>query len=175
MQASNTTEATAKRRRSGGRRGRVEKRSRGPAERPIRPGMEGGRYKPLSDRETEQIHETSLELLEKVGIADPIDAWRDRVVAAGGWMDSEKRLHFPRALVEDCLALAGRNFTACGRDPKYDLDVSGTRVHFGGGSATVEILDAFTNRYRETQLLDLYDNTRLEDCLDGTKKACRWK
>ncbi len=166
MQARNTTEPTAKHRRSSARQKRLEQRARGPAERPIWPGMEGGCYKPLSDQEVQQIHETSLELLEKVGIADPIDAWRERVVAAGGWVNSEERLCFPRTLVEDCLALAGRNFTACGRDPKYDLDVSGARVHFGGGSATVEILDAFSNRYRETQLLDLYDNTRLEDALD---------
>ena len=39
-------------------------------------------------------------------------------------------------------------------------------MHFGGGSATIEILDAFTNQFRETQLLDLYDITRLEDTLD---------
>jgi trimethylamine--corrinoid protein Co-methyltransferase len=45
--------------------------------------------------------------------------------------------------------------------------VSDSRVHFGGGSATVEILDADTNQYRGTTLLDLYDNTRLEDSLDN--------
>ncbi len=163
------TEPPAKRggRRSGGRTARVALREAGPAQRPIRPGMEGGRYRPLSDRDLERIHETSLDLLENVGIADAIDDWRDRVVAAGGWMTDEGRLCFPRGLVEDCIAKAGRGFTVFGRDPKHDLDVSGVRVHFGGGSATVEILDVATNRYRETQLLDLYDITRLEDSLDN--------
>jgi len=150
----NGTEAQSRQRRSGGHP-------------PIWPGMVGGRYKPLTDREVERIHAASLDLLERVGIADATDEWRDRVVSAGGWLDDAGRLCFPRALVEDCIALAGRNFTVCGRDPKHDLDVSGARVHFGGGSATVQILDIYTNRFRETQLTDLYDISRLEDTLDN--------
>jgi trimethylamine--corrinoid protein Co-methyltransferase len=129
--------------------------------------MEGGRYKPLTDREVERIHGASLDLLEHVGVADAIEPWRDRVVAAGGHMTDEGRLCFPQALVEDCIAKAGRGFSLSARDPKYDLDVSGAQVHFGGGSATVEILDAHTNRFRETQLVDLYDISRLEDALDN--------
>lgn len=150
----NTTETPFGRRNAGGHS-------------PIWPGMAGGRYKPLTDREVERVHAASLDLLEQVGVADPIDEWRDRVVGAGGWLDDTGRLCFPRGLVEDCIALAGRNFTAFARDPKHDLDVSGARVHFGGGSATIQILDAHTNRFRETQLVDLYDISRLEDALDN--------
>ncbi|MGD8465734.1 MAG: hypothetical protein PVI09_17875, partial [Anaerolineae bacterium] len=51
---------------------------------PIWPGMEGGRYKPLTDRDVERVHAASLDLLEQVGLAGATDAWRDRVVAAGG-------------------------------------------------------------------------------------------
>ncbi len=150
----NTTESPSRQRQSGGHP-------------PIWPGMVGGRYKPLTDREVERVHAASLDLLEQVGVADPTDEWRQRVVAAGGWVNDAGRLCFPHGLVEDCIALAGRNFTVCGRDPKHDLDVSGARVHFGGGSATVQILDIHTNRFRETQLTDLYDISRLEDALDN--------
>ncbi len=142
-------------------------RRRHPGEHPpIWPGMVGGRYKPLTDHEVERVHAASLDLLEQVGMAGATDAWRERVVAAGGWVNDAGQLCFPRSLVEDCIALAGRNFTVCGRDPKHDLDVSDARVHFGGGSATIKILDAHTNRFRETQLVDLYDISRLEDALD---------
>ena len=159
--------AGTRKKRAGGRRGRLMMRAEGPRQAPVWPGMEGGRYKPLTDHEVERIHHASLDLLENIGIADPIDEWRDRVVAAGGRMTETNRLCFPRDLVEDCIAMAGRGFTVFGRDPQYDLDVSGSRVHFGGGSATVEILDIVTNRFRETTLLDLYDNSRLEDALDN--------
>ncbi len=159
--------APAAGRRAGGRAARVQLREQGPAVRPLWPGMEGGRYRPLSAREVERVHEASLDILERIGIADPTPAWRTRVEAAGGWSDGDGRLHFPRALVEEQVARAGRGFTVHGRDPRHDLDVSGARVHFGGGSATVEILDATTNAFRETTLLDLYDITRLEDSLDA--------
>jgi trimethylamine--corrinoid protein Co-methyltransferase len=137
--------------------------------------MVGGRYKPLTDREVERIHAASLDLLEQVGLADPTDAWRNRVVGAGGWVNEAGRLCFPRSLVEDCVAVAGRSFSVLGRDPDHDLDVSGARVHFGGGSATIQILDAHTNRFRETKLVDLYDISRLEDALDSmhfVMRAC---
>lgn len=160
-------DAGVARRRRGGRNGRLKMRVAGPKQSPIWPGMEGGRFKPLTDHEVERIHHASLDVLENIGIADPIDEWRDRVVAAGGRMTDHNRLCFPRSLVEDCIAMAGRGFTVVGRDPRYDLDVSGSRVYFGGGSATVEILDVASNRFRETTLLDLYDNSRLEDALDN--------
>lgn len=153
-------------RRRGGRQGRLKMRADGPRQKPIWPGMEGGRFKPLNDHEVERIHHASLDILENIGIADPTDEWRDRVAAAGGTMRNN-RLCFPRGLVEDCVAMAGRGFSVFGRDPEHDLDVSGSRVHFGGGSATVEILDVATNRFRETTLVDLYDNSRLEDALDN--------
>lgn len=155
--------------RLGGREARRKMRQRGlsPEQAPIRPGMPGGAYKPLSEREVEQINQASLDILEDIGIADPIDSWRDRVVAAGGRMSDSGRLCFPRAMVEDAIATAGRNFVLCGREPRHDMDISGTRVYFGGGSATVEMLDADTGKYRETRLIDLYDTARLEDALDN--------
>ena len=155
--------------RQGGREARRRQRAAGPAgsAAPVWPGMSGGSYKPLTDREVGRVHETSLDILERVGIADPTEIWRERVVDNGGWSTDNGRLCFARAMVEDAIAKAGRNFVAPGRDPRHDLDLSGTRVHLGGGSATIQILDAHTGKYRETTLLDLYDTARLEDALDN--------
>ena len=41
-------------------------------QRPVRPGMVGGRYKPLTQSEIERIHHTVLDLMEQVGFADAI-------------------------------------------------------------------------------------------------------
>jgi trimethylamine--corrinoid protein Co-methyltransferase len=61
-------------RRRGGREARKALRARPipREEAAVRPGMEGGQYKPLSQRDMERIHETALNLLEKVGLAQAI-------------------------------------------------------------------------------------------------------
>ena len=57
-----------KTRRSGGRSARQAMRAAPLAEniRPIRAGMEGGTYKPLSDSDMERIHQTALTALETI-------------------------------------------------------------------------------------------------------------
>ena len=68
--------ATASRR-SGGRAARKASRAAplSDAMRPIRPGMEGGRYKPLTDIDMDNIHSAVLDALEP-------SAWRTRPTAA---------------------------------------------------------------------------------------------
>ena len=34
----------------------------------VRPGMEGGHYKPLSERDVERIHDAALHVLERIGV-----------------------------------------------------------------------------------------------------------
>ncbi len=134
---------------------------------PIRPGMSGGWYQPLTPHELQRIHRTSLDILENYGMADPINVCRELVIAKGGRINKRGRLCFPRALVEDVIAGAGRDFILYGRHSEHDLDVSGKRVHFGGGAATVNILDINSGKYRESTLADTYDITRVEDALDN--------
>ena len=55
-------------RKSGGRAGRRAARQAGASGMAVRPSMEGGRYKPLSDRDVERIHTAALDILEE-GIA----------------------------------------------------------------------------------------------------------
>lgn len=160
---------TRRSRTAGGRAARLAQRKAPLAESvaPIRGGFEGGQYRPLTDGQLEMVHEAGLEILETIGIADYVDSWRDLVCANGGWVNDRNRLCFPRQMVAEAIARAGRNFTLCGRDPRHDMQVSGSRVYFTGGSATVQALDVNTGDYRQTVLQDLYDYTRLEDTLDN--------
>jgi len=113
------------------------------------------------------VHETSLFILESYGIASPTDSWRERVIAAGGWMNEKDRLCFPRTLVEDMIAKAGRNFTLYGRKEEYDILLSGKRTYFAGSTAAIKYLDPHTGTYRKTTLKDLYDMVRLADALEN--------
>ncbi len=138
-----------------------------PELRPVRPGLEGGAYKPLTDPEMRRIHSAALEVLENIGIANAIPSCVRRIEALGGRLTEEGRLLFPRSLVEDTVASAARNFLLHARDPQHDLDLSGTRVHFSTAGAAVHMVDAQTRAYRDSTLADLYDISRLVDTLDN--------
>ncbi len=50
----------------------------------VRPGQLGGRFKPLTDRDVERIHDTALSLLDEIGMANPIPALLERAMHNGG-------------------------------------------------------------------------------------------
>ncbi len=136
-------------------------------QRPIRPGLVGGRYQPLTQPEQERIHHTALDLMEQVGFADPIPSMVELVTAKGGWLNDKGRLCYPRGLVEDIVANAQRRFVMPGFSPEHDMEVGGSRVHTGTGGAAPMVLDFHTGHYRPSQLLDVYDLARLVDTLDN--------
>ena len=138
-----------------------------PDARPVWPGVEGGRYRPLTDRQVARIHETALDLLARVGLASAIPSMVERVVAAGGRLSETGRLLFPRALVEDMVAGARRSFVVHGQRPGLEMELGGTRVHTGSGGASPNIVDLETGAYRDATLRDLYDAARLADSLDN--------
>lgn len=156
-------------RRSGGRAARVALRNAPLAKdlRPVRPGLPGGQYKPLSEQDVEQIHHAALDALEEIGLANAPQSGIDIMTGAGAILGDDGRIRFPRALVEDMLAKAARNITLHGRDPQYDLYLAGTNVHFGTAGAAVHIVDVETNSYRDSTAQDLYDAARITHALDN--------
>ncbi|MEM1299468.1 MAG: trimethylamine methyltransferase family protein, partial [Pseudomonadota bacterium] len=120
-------------RRSGGRSGRQAMRAAPLAEdiRPVRPGMAGGAYRPLSDADIQRIHKTALDACEQIGFADAPPSGVEALTGAGAILGDDGRIRIPRALVEDSLAKAARDITLCAQDSRHDLHLSGAKVHFG--------------------------------------------
>ena len=156
-------------RRSGGRTARKTARAAPLAEhlRPVKAGMVGGSYSPLSPQGENKIHNAALEALEFIGLADAPQSGIDSMLDAGAVLDDNGRLRFPRSLVEDALASANRNVTLFGRDQKHDLDLSGNRVHFGTAGAAVHIVDVLNNEYRDSKVKDLFDAACIVNELDN--------
>ncbi len=148
------------------RRGR-NKANEAPLARPIEPGMTGGHYHPLTQIEMERIHALVLQLLEDLGLSQVTPTLETRAVEAGCWVDSDGRLRFPRALVEDMIAKTRRKFTLHGIDPAHVMEIGGRRVHTGTGGAAPTIMDFETGKYRESTVADLYDIARLVDRMDN--------
>ena len=159
----------ARARRPGGRSARVAMRAAPLTDdmRPVRPGMPGGQYKPLTEASVQQIHAAALDALEQIGLSQAPPSGVALLTGAGAIHGADGRIRFPRALVEDMLAVAARNITLHARDPRYDLHLSGTNVHYGTAGAAVHIVDPITLDYRESTAQDLYDAARLVDNLDN--------
>ena len=155
-------------RRAGGRAARIAARAAGPKEidRPVRPGQKGGTFRPLSESDMESVFEAALELLEEVGMGDPIPEFIEAVVNAGGWVDEAERLCFPKSLVRQAVDLAAKSWVWHGIDESRSIELSGQKVHFGTAGAAVLIFDHLTQSYRPSTTGDLYDLARLADTLE---------
>lgn len=156
-------------RRAGGRNARREARAAALPEdqRAIHPGMSGGAYKPLNQNEIERIHEAALRALEEIGLADAPESGVAYMTKAGAVLGKDGRLRFPRAVVRDALEKSCKSITLYGRDPKHDLHLNGTRVHFGTAGAAVSMVDLDGKNYRDSTVQDLHDAAKICDQLDN--------
>jgi trimethylamine--corrinoid protein Co-methyltransferase len=155
--------------RRGGRAARKALRSEplSDAMRPIRPGLEGGRYRPLDDAAVEKVHQAALRLLEEVGLGDAPKSTIEYLTSVGCTVNERGRVIIPRAVVEDTLAKAARHFPLYAQDPRHDLEPWGKKVYFGTAGAAVNMVDPVTSAYRESVLRDLYDIGRIVDVMDN--------
>jgi trimethylamine--corrinoid protein Co-methyltransferase len=105
------------------------------------------RYPPiqlLSADELESIHRASLRLLQEVGMEVLHEESRRVLKAAGAEVDeSNQRVRFDPALVEQSVAKAPAEFTLSARNPAYDVKIGGPHMIFAatGGPAFASDLD----------------------------------
>ncbi|MEM6322219.1 MAG: trimethylamine methyltransferase family protein [Pseudomonadota bacterium] len=163
-----TPDVTPRSRRSGGRAARVALRAAPLAQelKPIRAGLPGGHYRPLSEEDVQRIHQAALQALETIGLSGAPASGVEVMTQAGARYEGG-RLYFSAALVEDMLAKAARNITLHGRDDAHDLKLEPSHVHYGTAGAAVHWVDLATNGYRDTTVQDLYDAARLAEHLDN--------
>jgi trimethylamine--corrinoid protein Co-methyltransferase len=161
---------TRSRRRGGGREARAAARTADTASPAIWPGISGGRYKPLSDADMVKIHEAALTILEQTGVGDPTEELLDLVLPKGARLNEHGRLCFPRALMEDLLAMAASEFYVHARGSragKDDMHCTREKVYYANSGTAVTTFDAASRSYRPSTMKDIYDFTRLVDRLDN--------
>lgn len=156
-------------RRGGGRAARRAARAAPLPEslRPVRAGLEGGAYAPLSEADVARIHETALRALEEIGLADAPPGGVEALTSVGAALGDDGRIRIPRRVVEEMLAVAARDVTLCGQDARNDLRPGGARVHYGTAGAAVHVYDPALGDHRDPTMRDLYDSARLVDALDN--------
>ncbi|WP_373635716.1 trimethylamine methyltransferase family protein [Yoonia sp. SS1-5] len=150
-----------------GRNARLAKRAAPPAVNPAPPGQVGGQYRPLAEGDITKIYATALRLLAELGMGEVPPRLCCDLLGAGAALLPDGRISLPRAMVEDCIAKAAKQFVLHGRDPSRSIEVGGDKVFFGTGGAAVNTLDLDSGSYRPATLADLHDFTRLQDTLDN--------
>ncbi len=151
-------------RRSGGRQAKIALRKSALTDdlKPVRAGISGGQYRPLTETDIAAINNTVFKILEEVGFANATEHCIEACTAIGAIYE-DGRLKFPPAVVEDAMHKCCRNLVLHGQDPKHDLELSGSKVHFSTAGAAVMIADPENNEYRESTAQDLYDMARITD------------
>ena len=157
---------SARKRRSGGSKARRAIRQNKVKETVVHPGVETGQYKPLSEHDINQIHHTALDVLENIGISDPIPEILNHTLDKGCILGDDNRLKFPRSLVEDLLDIAPKEHLMYAINPKYDYMVSGNKTYLSTSGEPISIFEYESQSFRPTTLVDIYDAARLCDQLE---------
>ncbi len=128
----------------------------------------GGRFKPLTEKEIKEIHETSLFILGNVGIRLCHKKALDILSAGGACVDYNKNLvKFSADLVEKILEKVPSKITLCGRQKNNDLVLKDTIVHTGTGGAVVYVYDLRSGIRRSSVLSDIQAIACVVESLDN--------
>jgi trimethylamine---corrinoid protein Co-methyltransferase len=97
----------------------------------------------LSPEEVRRIHETSLDLLETVGVMFHSRRALDVLAEHGAEVDYETTVaRVPAAAVEKALTTLPREFTLGGRSPEFDLPLDGEHAYLTVDGCAVRVRDA---------------------------------
>ncbi|MDY7033073.1 MAG: trimethylamine methyltransferase family protein [Thermodesulfobacteriota bacterium] len=134
----------------------------------MKKGFEGGAYKPLSEGDISKIHETSMRVIEEVGVEVNSERALELFEKNGGYIDPETQIvKLPRELTMELIGKAPNIITLCGRDPEHDITLGGRRVHMGTGGTALYVIDPDTGKKRPSQLEDIKNIGRLVDSLEN--------
>ena len=151
------------------RKGRsTAERSRLPLQRPLaQPRM---RYKPtdvVSADELEMIHDTSMQILEEIGMDFLDDDARRLLGAAGARVEAgSTRVRFDREMVLETITTAPSSFTFHSRNPDHNLIIGGNYMAFGSVASAPNAFDMDKGR-RTGNHADYQNLVRLAQMLNS--------
>jgi trimethylamine--corrinoid protein Co-methyltransferase len=121
----------------------------------------------LSKSELHRIHEASLDILEKMGVAIMSAKGVEILKKAGASVDAKTNyVKIPRELVKDALRRTPKICKLCGRDPKFDLILDGEHTYLGTPVGATTIIDLDTGERRSSTKEDVIKTAILADALE---------
>jgi len=130
--------------------------------------MAFGRLALLSDDEIASVHETSLKILQQIGIKVLSKKVQGLLAEDGAEIDAASSIvRLPSSLVEEAVRKAPKEIALCGRDPRFDLKLPSRDFTFIAPSGYATFMrDLETGEKRMTKTADLRDFAILADYLD---------
>lgn len=127
----------------------------------------GGQLSFLNRKDVEKIHNTSIKILEEVGMKSSSKKIIRFFSDNGAKVDSDL-IKIPESLVKEALKKAPNKVTIYGRDSTKAIVLQDKKIHFGlGGTPTPYILDYNTGEWRRPSKKDMAKATRLGDALSN--------
>ena len=130
------------------------------------------RFEILTKNQLGKVHETSLQILEKVGLDFGYPPALEILKKGGAKVDGQ-RVFFPSRLVEAQIKKAPRRFTQHARNPQHNLSIGGSKTVFAPGYGAPFVTDLEYGR-RSATLKDFENFVKLtnasanQDILSGT-------
>jgi len=122
----------------------------------------------LSADEVRRIHETSLDLLQTVGVMYHSRRALDVLAEHGAEIDYETTVaKLPPETVERALETLPRSFVLGGRTPAYDLPLDGEHIYISSDGCGVFSRDPVTGVVRSSRKEDLENCARVVQALDN--------
>ena len=120
----------------------------------------------LSDKQLEELHLATLQVLERTGVAFECQEAIDILSDAGADVSNPNRVKIPSYLVEQALRTAPKTITLYTREGEPAIALNGmTGSHFGGFPDCPNILDPYTRKRRKCYVEDIADMARVVDAL----------
>jgi trimethylamine--corrinoid protein Co-methyltransferase len=120
-------------------------------------------------QQLDEIHDASLEILERTGILAMHPYAIELLDSAGAFVERVDegcaRVRIPTFLVERCIASAPSRVSIANRDGRRQMILQGARSFYGTGSDLKYTLDLQTGERRQSVLQDVANAARLVDAL----------
>ena len=122
----------------------------------------------LTEEQVRQVHEASLQILERIGVVVPHVELLARFTEAGARVDhTAQRVRIPPELVARALQQAGKRFTLYGRDLTKTAAFGQGRRNYNSISGEASWVDAIGGERRYATLNDVATAARFGDALEN--------
>ncbi|MFX0069478.1 MAG: trimethylamine methyltransferase family protein [Candidatus Hermodarchaeota archaeon] len=123
--------------------------------------------KVLTNEQINQIHQSSLKILEKMGVIIPHDKILSEFDLNGANVDfNEKRVRIPSELVMELVSKAGKEFTLYGRDLSKKAEFGNGKRNYNSTAGQAFWLDKIGEDRRYSTMKDVITAIKFADALD---------
>ena len=131
---------------------------------PLEPIRSAYRLQFLTDAQLDQIQESTLDILENVGVKFPSEKCLSIFTEHGAHVDRKSQVvKLPRDMVFNALKTVPRYFVMGARVPEYDLHLQDNVTYFTTDGCGIETVDLYTGKKRTSTKADVGMMARVVD------------